>query len=113
GGGGRGRRRPAGAGGGASARRTKPGEGAFYGPKVECDFRDVLGRPWTLSTLQIDVAMPLRFGLRYVGPDDHLHTPAMLHRAILGSLERFIALYTEMTAGGFPLWLAPGPGAGR
>src|SRR5262245_41447551 len=88
-------------------RRTKPGEGAFYGPKVECDFRDVLGRPWTLSTLQIDVAMPLRFGLRYVGADDQLHTPAMLHRAILGSLERFIALYTEMTAGDFPLWLAP------
>jgi threonyl-tRNA synthetase len=88
-------------------RRLKPGDGAFYGPKVECDFRDVLGRPWTLSTLQIDVAMPVRFGLRYVGADDQLHTPAMLHRAILGSLERFIALYTEMTAGDFPLWLAP------
>ena len=88
-------------------RRTKPGEGAFYGPKVECDFRDVLGRPWTLSTLQIDVAMPVRFGLRYVGADDQLHTPAMLHRAILGSLERFIALYTERTVGDFPLWLAP------
>jgi threonyl-tRNA synthetase len=88
-------------------RRVKPGEGAFYGPKVECDFRDVLGRPWTLSTLQIDVAMPVRFGLRYVGSDDQLHTPAMLHRAILGSLERFIALYTEMTGGDFPLWLAP------
>jgi threonyl-tRNA synthetase len=88
-------------------RRVKPGGAAFYGPKVECDFRDVLGRPWTLSTLQIDVAMPTRFGLRYVGADDQLHTPAMLHRAILGSLERFIALYTEMTAGDFPLWLAP------
>jgi threonyl-tRNA synthetase len=88
-------------------RRVKPGQAAFYGPKVECDFRDVLGRPWTLSTLQIDVAMPVRFGLRYVGPDDQLHTPAMLHRAILGSLERFIALYTEMTGGDFPLWLAP------
>jgi threonyl-tRNA synthetase len=85
----------------------KPGEAAFYGPKVECDFRDVLGRPWTLSTLQIDVAMPHRFGLRYVGADGGLHTPAMLHRAILGSLERFIALYTEMKAGDFPFWLAP------
>ncbi len=85
----------------------KPGEAAFYGPKVECDFRDVLGRPWTLSTLQVDVAMPHRFGLRYVGSDGELHTPAMLHRAILGSLERFIALYTEMTAGDFPFWLAP------
>jgi threonyl-tRNA synthetase len=88
-------------------RVTKPGEGAFYGPKVECDFRDVLGRAWTLATLQIDVAMPTRFGLRYVGRDNQPHRPAMLHRAILGSLERFIALYTEMTGGDFPLWLAP------
>jgi threonyl-tRNA synthetase len=87
--------------------RVKPGDGAFYGPKVECDFSDVMGRPWTLSTLQIDVAMPGRFGLRYVGRDDHLHQPAMLHRAVLGSLERFIALYTEMTGGDFPFWLAP------
>ncbi|MEE9606421.1 MAG: threonine--tRNA ligase [Myxococcota bacterium] len=86
---------------------TKPGEAAFYGPKVECDFRDVLGRVWTLSTLQIDVLMPGRFGLRYVGRDGGYHQPAMLHRAILGSLERFIALYTEMTGGDFPLWLAP------
>ncbi len=85
----------------------KPGDGAFYGPKVECDFRDVLGRAWTLSTLQVDVAMPHRFGLRYVGSDGELHAPAMLHRAILGSLERFLALYTEMVAGDFPFWLAP------
>jgi threonyl-tRNA synthetase len=84
-----------------------PGGAAFYGPKVECDFRDVLGRPWTLSTLQIDVAMPGRFGLRYVGRDGGLHQPAMLHRAVLGSLERFIALYLEKTGGDFPLWLAP------
>ncbi len=88
-------------------RVTKPGEGAFYGPKVECDFRDVLGRAWTLATLQIDVAMPTRFGLRYVGRDNQPHQPAMLHRAILGSLERFTALYVEMTGGDFPLWLAP------
>ena len=86
---------------------TKPGEGAFYGPKVECDFLDVLGRSWTLSTLQIDVSMPMRFGLRYVGRDNAPHRPAMLHRAILGTLERFIALYTEMTGGNFPFWLAP------
>jgi threonyl-tRNA synthetase len=86
---------------------TKPGEGAFYGPKVECDFLDVLGRSWTLSTIQIDVSMPMRFGLRYVGRDNEPHRPAMLHRAILGSLERFIALYTEMTGGDFPFWLAP------
>jgi threonyl-tRNA synthetase len=86
---------------------TKLGEGAFYGPKVECDFLDVLGRSWTLSTIQIDVSMPMRFGLRYVGRDNEPHRPAMLHRAILGSLERFIALYIEMTGGDFPFWLAP------
>jgi threonyl-tRNA synthetase len=87
--------------------RIKPGDAAFYGPKVEYDFRDVLGRPWTLSTLQIDVSMPTRFGLEYVGRDGGMHRPAMLHRAILGSLERFIALYIEMTRGDFPFWLAP------
>jgi threonyl-tRNA synthetase len=85
----------------------KAGDAAFYGPKVECDFRDVLGRPWTLATLQIDVSMPARFGLEYVGRDGAMHQPAMLHRAILGSLERFIALYIERTAGNFPFWLAP------
>jgi threonyl-tRNA synthetase len=85
----------------------RPGDGAFYGPKIECEFHDVMGRAWTLSTLQVDVSMPARFGLRYVGRDDKLHQPAMLHRAILGSLERFIALYTEMTSGDFPFWLAP------
>jgi threonyl-tRNA synthetase len=85
----------------------KPGDAAFYAPKVEFDFRDVLDRPWTLATLQIDVAMPSRFGLRYVGRDGDIHRPAMLHRAILGSLERFIALYIEQTGGDFPLWLAP------
>jgi threonyl-tRNA synthetase len=87
--------------------RVKPGDAAFYGPKVECDFRDVLGRAWTLSTLQIDVSMPTRFELQYVGRDGKMHRPAMLHRAILGSLERFIALYIEMRAGNFPFWMAP------
>jgi threonyl-tRNA synthetase len=85
----------------------KPGEAAFYAPKVEFDFEDVLGRTWTLSTLQVDMAMPGRFGLRYVGRDGQEHQPAMLHRAILGSLERFLAIYLEHTAGDFPLWLAP------
>ncbi len=85
----------------------KPGEAVFYAPKVECDFRDVLGRSWTLGTIQIDMAQPDRFGLRYIGRDGDEHTPAMLHRAILGSLERFIAIYLEHTAGDFPLWLAP------
>jgi len=85
----------------------KPGEAAFYAPKVECDFRDVLGRAWTLATIQLDMAMPGRFGLRYIGRDGAEHQPAMLHRAVLGSLERFIAIYLEHTAGDFPLWLAP------
>jgi threonyl-tRNA synthetase len=85
----------------------KAGQAAFYAPKIECDVRDALGRPWTLGTLQIDMAMPARFGLRYVGRDGAEHQPAMLHRAILGSLERFLALYIEHTRGDFPLWLAP------
>jgi len=85
----------------------KKGEGAFYAPKVEADFRDVLGRAWTLGTIQIDMAMPGRFGLRYVGRDGEYHQPAMLHRAVLGSLERFIGIYIEHTGGDFPFWLAP------
>ena len=84
-----------------------PGEGAFYGPKVEFHFRDAIGRSWQLGTLQIDVAMPTRFGLQYTGADGEDHTPHMLHRAILGSLERFIGVYVEHTAGHFPFWLAP------
>jgi len=87
--------------------RIKHGEAAFYAPKVEADFRDVLGRSWTLATIQIDMAMPGRFDLRYVGRDGELHQPAMLHRAVLGSLERFIGIYIEHTGGDFPFWLAP------
>jgi len=83
------------------------GEGAFYGPKIGFDFRDVLERSWTLATVQIDCAMPERFGLKYVTPEGSLATPMMLHRAVLGSLERFIAILLEHTAGNFPLWLAP------
>ena len=85
----------------------KRGEAAFYAPKVEFDFQDVLGRAWTLSTIQVDMAAPTRFDLRYVGRDGHEHRPAMLHRAVLGSLERFLAIYLEHTAGDFPFWLAP------
>ncbi len=85
----------------------KKGEAAFYAPKVEFDFQDVLGRAWTLSTIQVDMAAPTRFELAYIGRDGQEHRPAMLHRAILGSLERFIAIYLEHTAGDFPLWLAP------
>lgn len=84
-----------------------PGEGAFYGPKIECHFHDGLGRSWQLSTFQVDMAMPGRFDLKYIGSDGGEHTPAMVHRAILGSLERFIGVYLEHTGGDFPLWLAP------
>ncbi len=87
--------------------QIKAGEGAFYGPKVEANFRDVLGRSWTLATIQIDMAMPGRFKLGYIGRDGAVHQPAMLHRAILGSLERFIGIYIEHTGGDFPFWLSP------
>ncbi len=87
--------------------RIKAGDAAFYAPKIEADFRDVLGRAWTLATIQIDMAAPGRFQLKYVGRDGQLHQPAMLHRAVLGSLERFIAIYIEHTGGDFPFWLAP------
>ncbi len=85
----------------------KQGEGAFYGPKIERHFQDVMGRWWQLGTIQIDMAMPGRFGLKYIGADGGEHEPAMLHRAVLGSLERFIAIYLEHTGGDFPVFLAP------
>ena len=85
----------------------KAGEAVFYAPKVECDFRDVMGRVWTLGTIQVDMSAPDRFGLSYVGSDGQEHRAAMLHRAVLGSLERFIAVYLEHTGGDFPLWLSP------
>jgi len=84
-----------------------PGEGAFYGPKIGFDFRDVLERSWTLATVQIDCAMPERFGLKYVTPEGSEATPVMLHRAVLGSIERFIAILLEHCGGNLPLWLAP------
>jgi threonyl-tRNA synthetase len=84
-----------------------PGEGAFYAPKLGFDFRDVLDRSWTLATVQIDCAMPERFELRYVTSDGNEAEPVMIHRAVLGSLERFIAILLEHTAGKLPLWLAP------
>ncbi len=83
------------------------GEGAFYAPKIECNFKDVLDRVWTLGTVQIDMAMPQRFELEYIGRDGKEHLPSMLHRAVLGSLERFIAIYLEHTGGDLPTWLAP------
>ncbi|MCA9620700.1 MAG: threonine--tRNA ligase, partial [Myxococcales bacterium] len=82
-------------------------EGAFYGPKLEFHIFDALERSWQLGTIQVDYALPDRFDLSYVGSDGESHRPVMLHRAILGSLERFMALYIEHTGGNFPVWLAP------
>jgi len=84
-----------------------PGEGAFYGPKLEFALRDALGRDWQCGTLQLDFVMPQRLGASYVGEDGGRHVPVMLHRAILGSLERFIGILIEHYAGRLPLWLAP------
>jgi threonyl-tRNA synthetase len=84
-----------------------PGEGAFYGPKLEFVLRDVIGRDWQLGTLQVDFVLPERLSASYVGEDGQKHRPVMLHRAILGSFERFIGILIEHYAGRFPLWLAP------
>jgi threonyl-tRNA synthetase len=84
-----------------------PGEGAFYGPKIEFVLRDAIGREWQCGTLQVDFVLPERLEASYVGEDGNRHRPVMLHRAILGSLERFIGILIEEYAGAFPLWLAP------
>ena len=83
------------------------GEGAFYGPKVDFHFRDAIGRLWQLTTIQCDFALPERFDMEYTGEDNQRHRPVMIHRAILGTLERFIGVLIEHYAGAFPLWLAP------
>jgi threonyl-tRNA synthetase len=84
-----------------------PGEGAFYGPKVEYSLKDGIGRVWQCGTMQVDFFMPERLGAEYVGEDNARHTPVMLHRAIVGSMERFTGILIEHHAGAFPLWLAP------
>ena len=84
-----------------------PGEGAFYGPKLEFQVIDAIGRPWQLGTVQVDYAQPERFQLTYIGADNSEHRPVMIHRAILGSIERFFGIIIEHFAGAFPLWLAP------
>jgi len=84
-----------------------PGEGAFYGPKIEFSLKDCLGRVWQCGTIQVDFSMPGRLGAEYTGQDDKKHTPVMLHRAVLGSLERFIGILIEEYEGKFPFWLAP------
>ena len=83
------------------------GEGTFYGPKIDLHIDDSLGRSWQTGTIQLDFQMPTRFGLTYVGSDNHEHVPVVIHRAILGALERFLGIYIEHVGGEFPLWLAP------
>jgi threonyl-tRNA synthetase len=84
-----------------------PGEGAFYGPKLEFVLRDAIGRDWQCGTLQVDLNMPERLGATYIGEDGNKHVPVMLHRAMLGSIERFMGILIEHHAGNLPLWLAP------
>ena len=83
------------------------GGGAFYGPKIDVDVTDAIGRPWQLSTIQLDFNLPERFGLEYVGSDGGRHRPVMIHRALMGSIERFFGVLLEHYAGAFPTWLAP------
>src|SRR5207248_10895592 len=83
------------------------GDGAFYGPKIDLHMTDSIGRSWQLGTVQLDYSMPERFGLEYTGADNAEHRPVMIHRALLGSFERFIGILIEHYGGEFPLWLAP------
>lgn len=87
--------------------KVNAGDGAFYGPKIDFHIHDALGRSWQLGTVQLDYQMPQRFGLTYVGADGSEHQPVMIHRAMFGSIERFMAILIEQTGGSFPLWLAP------
>jgi threonyl-tRNA synthetase len=83
------------------------GDGAFYGPKIDFDITDAIGRKWQCATIQLDYQMPERFDLKFIGADNAEHRPVVIHRAIFGSLERFIAIAIEHYAGAFPVWLAP------
>jgi threonyl-tRNA synthetase len=87
--------------------KVVPGEAAFYGPKLDFMVKDALGRRWQLGTIQVDYNLPERFELEYTGADNQKHRPVMIHRAPFGSMERFVAVLIEHTAGKFPLWLAP------
>jgi len=89
------------------AYRIQPGEGAFYGPKIEFTLRDSLGRAWQCGTIQVDFSMPARLGAYYIAEDNSKQTPVMIHRAVLGSIERFIGILIEHYAGLLPVWLAP------
>ncbi len=87
--------------------KINQGDGAFYGPKIDFHIRDALGRTWQCATIQLDMAMPDRFDLSYIGEDNSKHRPVMIHRVVYGAIERFIGIITEHFAGKFPLWLAP------
>lgn len=87
--------------------RVNPGDGAFYGPKIDFHLEDCIGRTWQCGTIQLDFQMPERFDITYVGPDGNQHRPVMLHRTVLGSLERFFGILIEHYAGAFPYWIAP------
>ncbi len=87
--------------------KVNEGDGAFYGPKIDFHLEDSIGRKWQCGTIQLDFQMPERFDLTYIGPDGEKHRPVMIHRVVLGSIERFIAILTEHFAGAFPVWLAP------
>ena len=95
------------ASGGKIKTAINPGEGAFYGPKFEYVLRDAIGRDWQCGTTQVDFNLPERFGAFYIGADGEKHVPVMIHRAICGSMERFLGILIENFAGHFPLWMAP------
>ena len=83
------------------------GDGAFYGPKIDIHIKDALGRTWQCGTIQLDMSLPERFDLSYIGSDNEKHRPIMIHRVIYGSIERFLGILIEHFAGKFPLWMAP------
>ncbi len=90
-----------------SSYEVDAGGGAFYGPKIDLKVKDAIGREWQLSTIQFDFNLPERFDLTYIGEDGQAHRPYMIHRALLGSLERFFGILIEHYAGAFPVWLSP------
>jgi threonyl-tRNA synthetase len=87
--------------------QINPGDGAFYGPKIDVHIKDALGRTWQCGTVQLDMSLPERFDLSYVGADNEKHRPVMIHRVIYGSIERFFGILVEHFAGKFPIWMAP------
>jgi threonyl-tRNA synthetase len=87
--------------------KVNEGDGAFYGPKIDFHLEDSIGRTWQCGTIQLDMNLPERFDLTYIGADGEKHRPVMIHRVVFGSIERFIAILTEHYAGAFPCWLAP------